>query len=110
MDGIMDFKKISRMLMTRGIEYTPEQMVRYGIKVIYNSVSTFDYADLDVGDDMRMEGQYSLKEKSVRKRFFGDPVITCSVIVFTDEVSLHLFLYASSDIYRSGDYMKTLMN
>ncbi len=109
----MDLERLSRTIKTRGVEFAREEMNNLGIKKIINSVGTIDSQEghwsFNISGIYR-GGNYLLVDKSIRAMSGKEPLITISVILFYDYVSMILFMLSNESIYKGGDEYTLLMN
>lgn len=111
---MIDFERLSRTIMTRGLELSIEQMEGFGILRIFNSTGLLDDPDsaryfFDLDNDL-VDRRLALLERRIRGDVGKEQLITMSVITFRDIVGMNKFCIYSGDLYRDDIVYVALSN
>lgn len=105
--GVMtDFK--NRLVRARNFEFTEDEMVRYRIVGVFNSMADADYANTEylerfiAGCYDEKKGEIAISESAIYKSGSG-LVRVLSVIVFADVESMELYVLANQSLYLPVD-------
>jgi hypothetical protein len=108
MEVMVNFR--NNTVRSRGYEFSEDEMRRFRIKGVYNSMADADYMDTGYVDSFingcydPRKGEVSISESAIHTGGEGRGLVRIlSVIVFSDAESMELFILANPKLYLTVD-------